>query len=66
MNVVFLSTEVRGSYHDFFLPTLSSLGCFRRFFNALLNTSASICRLLDIVKNTMFPITFVFISKLSC
>ena len=41
-------------------------GLFRSFFNTLLNTSASICRLLDNVKNTMFPIIFVFISKLSC
>ena len=25
--VVFLSTEARGSYYDFFRPSLSSLGC---------------------------------------
>ena len=36
------------------------------FVNALLNTSAFICRLLDIVRNTLFPIIFVFILNLSC
>ena len=64
--VVFLSTEARRSNCYYFLSIIIQYGLFRRFFNALLNASASICRLLDIVKNTMFPIIFVFISNLSC
>ena len=63
---VFLSTEARGSYLDFFRPSLSTFGCLDICFNAILNTSAFICRLLDIVKNTLFPMIFAFISNLSC
>ena len=47
----------------FFPSIIIQLGLFRRVSDALLNTSAFLCRLLDIVKNTMFLIIFVFISK---
>ena len=63
---VFLSTEARGSYLDFFPSILIHFWLFRHLFNALLNTSAFICRLLDTVKNTLFPMIFVLISNLSC
>ena len=63
--VVFLSTEAKGSYEDPFPFIVIHFGLFRRFSDGLLYISAFICRLLDIVKNTMFPIIFVFISNLS-
>ena len=47
-----------------FPSIIIQFGLFTRFFNARLNTSAFLCWLLDIVKNTMFPITFVIISNL--
>ena len=61
--LLFFSLQRRG---DHIMSIVIYFGLFRRFFNALLNTSAFICRLLDIAKNTMLPIIFVFISTLSC
>ena len=46
--VVFLSTEAKGSYYNFFPSIIIQFGLFTRFFNALFNTSAFVCRLLDI------------------
>ena len=62
--LLFLSLLRKGIILRFF-PSIH-FGLFRRFFYAILNTSAFICRLLDIVKNTMFPMIIVFMLNLSC
>ena len=50
----------------FFPFIIIPFGLFRRFFNALLNTSVFICRLLDTAENTMIPMIFVFMLNSSC
>ena len=50
----------------FFPSIIIPFGLFRRFFNALLNTSVFICRLLDTAENTMIPMIFVFMLNSSC